>query len=188
MPTGLWVEPTDANGIPARIDVFVSATQTTNNSRTYTCQLYLPGNANPENCLLLWDGGMQATVGGTAYESGSYAVPALETEKSLSFKSGRQTVTYKLTVYQGSSSVPAVFIEIDESEGHNTIAQMDGDQDHNVTCTGTINIAGQWYVLDKMKGRGNATWKESKDKKPYNITLGSKINFPGIDSAKTKKW
>ena len=39
-----------------------------------------------------------------------------------------------------------------------------------------------------MKGRGNASWKESDDKRPYNITLDSKITFPGIDEAPTKKW
>lgn len=39
-----------------------------------------------------------------------------------------------------------------------------------------------------MKGRGNATWADSQDKKPYNITLDTKIVFPGIDTPKTKKY
>ena len=65
---------------------------------------------------------------------------------------------------------------------------MDGDEDHEITCSGDIYIDGVKYGLSKIKGRGNATWKESQDKKPYNITLDSKIYFPGVDSEKTKKW
>ena len=76
----------------------------------------------------------------------------------------------------------AVFIEIDESEGSHTIAQMDGDPNHELACSGTINIDGTQYELSKMKGRGNATWRNGTDKLPYNITLGKKINWPGLDS------
>ena len=187
-PTALWLEPSDAGKIPSRIDVFRKRTGGTNTNPTYSYQIYLPGNAVPSECRLSWDGGLQATVNGVAYDSGVCPIPAANETKTYSFKNGTQTTSFSIVTYQGSASVTAVFIEIDESNGNPTIAQMDGDADHNVTCKGEIWIAGTKYELSKMKGRGNATWKEADDKKPYNITLGKKINFPGVDSEKTKKW
>ena len=191
-PTGMWVAGTAANGIPMDIDVFVSGTQTsgTTNARTYTYTslLCLPGSADVSACFLSWDGEAQATVDGTTVDSGMCAVPPVGATKSYSIKVGRNTYVYNITTYQGSAAVTAVFIDIDESNGNPTIAQMDADPDHNVTCTGRINIAGTWYAMPKMKGRGNASWSSSDDKKPYNITLDGKIQFPGIDEAKTKKW
>jgi uncharacterized repeat protein (TIGR02543 family) len=186
-PTQLWVEPSDTNGIPARIDVFKMKTGGTNNNPTYTYQVYLPGNAVPANCFLSWDGGATVTINGTTYESGACPLPQVGTETTYEFKNGNQSlVSLKIVVYQGSPNVQSVFIEIDESLG--TIAAMDNDINHNTVCSGTIYINGVQYELTKMKGRGNATWTGSEDKKPYNITLGKKINFPGINSEKTKKW
>ncbi len=182
-PPNMWVASTETNGIPAQIDVFKSLTGT-----TYIYQLYLPGNADLEECFLSWDGDLQLTVDGVSYTSGSCPIPPVNTEKTYSFRNGSQTTSFKMITYQGSVGVPAVFIDIDESDGKPTVAQMDGDKEHNIECSGRVNINGQWYGMPKIKGRGNATWKESDDKKPYNITLDSKINFPGIDSAKTKKW
>ena len=80
-----------------------------------------------------------------------------------------------------------VFIQVNEEDGNPTIAQMDGDEDHNIECTGNINVNGTWYEMPKIKGRGNATWTSAKDKKPYNVTMKS-IVFPGINCAKTKKY
>ncbi|MBE6046434.1 MAG: hypothetical protein E7221_07005, partial [Clostridiales bacterium] len=182
-PTAMWVEPSDESGIPAQIDLFITNTSGT----TYTGQLFLPGNVSLENCFLSWDGDALATVNGTDYPSGECPIPESDAETTYTFKNGSTTLaTFKITKYQGSESVTPVFISIDESEGNPTIAQMDADK--SVTCTGTININGASYELSKMKGRGNASWENSDDKRPYNITLGTKINFPGIDSPKTKKW
>ncbi len=184
-PTKLWVAPTDTNGLPAQIDLFKQKTGGTNNNPIYTYQLFLPGNVTLANCFLSWDGDTQAVVDGNTYANGLCPIPPLETEKSIAFKNGSQTlVSLKVVVYQGSSAVTPIFIEIDESQG--TIAAMKSSKDNS--CSGIIYIGGQQYTLSKMKGRGNATWDNAQDKKPYNITLGSKINFPGIDSDKTKKW
>ena len=193
LPTAFWVEPSETNGLPASISLFKARTGGNNNNPTYTYQLYLPGNINAENCYLFWDGGLQATVGGVSYASGECPIPDLNSETTYSFKNGNQTTSFKLISYQGSPSVQVVFIEVDESDGKPTIEQMDGDADHEVTCSGTININGTWYNMPKIKGRGNATWDFAEDKKPYNVTIetlvdGNKINFPGIDSDKTKKW
>ncbi len=196
-PTKMWVEPTAANGLPIKIEVITNTVKVQTGTRwnqpvfteyTYN-QLFLPGNTDLNHCFLSWDGDMQVTLNGENYQSGKCPIPSLNTELTCSFKNGSQTVKeIKFTAYQGSKSVPPVFIEIDESEGNNTIEQMNSSEDHTVECTGQINIGNNWYLLDKMKGRGNASWQESDDKKPYNITLRKKINFPGVDSAKTKKW
>ena len=186
-PPDMWITASETNGIPAQIDVFKAKTGGTTYSPTYTYQIYLPGNADPENCYLSWDGDLQATVDGETYSSGSCPIPPLNTEKTYTFRDGNQTTSLKMITYQGSSGVPAVFIDIDESGDNPTIAQMDGDSDHNITCTGRINIDGQWYEMPKIKGRGNATWDQSDDKKPYNVTLGSKINFPRYRFGKNQK-
>ena len=179
-PTALWIDPSETNEIGSRIYVF---------GNTDGYQLFLPSNAVLSECFLSWDGDMPATVDGQTYRSGSCPVPALETEKTYDFINDTQTIaSFNITVYQGSANVQPVFIVIDESGENPTIEQMDSDPDHEVTCTGQINIGGQWYELSKIKGRGNVTWSQADDKRPYNITLGTKIKFPGIDSGKTKKW
>ena len=192
-PTKLWVAPSETNGIPVQIDVFKTNTGT-NYNPTYTYQLYLPGDAILENCFLSWDGGLQATVDNTTYSSGSCPIPPVDTPKAYTFINGNQTTTLNIITYQGAPSVQRVFIVIDENyveDGEtqpHTIAEMDGDPDHEKYCVGEIYINGIYYELTSIKGRGNATWKEADDKRPYNITLGKKINFPGVDSEKTKKW
>ena len=188
-PTSLWLEASEDGNIPSRIDVFKKRTGGTDRNPTYTYQVYLPGNAVIDGCRLSWDGGATVTVGGTTYASGECPIPSGTTETTYAFKNGSTTLaSLKLVTYKGSPGVTAVFIDIDESGDNPTIADMDGDPDHNVTCTGRINIAGTWYNMPKIKGRGNASWENSDDKKPYNITLKDKIKFPGINSGKTKKW
>ena len=187
-PTKLWIEPSESGGIPAQIDWFKKNTGSTYNP-SYIYQFFLPGNAVLEECFLSWDSDAQVSVDGTVYDSGTCPIPSINTDKIFVFKDGDQTLaSFKIIVYQGSENVVPVFIDIDESEGHHTIAEMDGDSDHEIECTGRINIAGEWYSMPKIKGRGNATWKEARDKKPYNVNLDTKITFPGIDSDATKKW
>lgn len=186
-PTKMWVEPSETNNIPMQIEAFKQKTGGTNANPTYTYQIYLPGNVDPSDCYLSWDGGATATVGTTTYESGSCPIPSIETQTIYTFKSGNTTLsTLNFITYRGTPNVQTVFIDVDESDGKPTIAQMDADK--KVECSGRVNINGTWYVMTKMKGRGNATWTSSRDKKPYNVTLDGKINFPGISSEKTKKW
>ena len=193
-PTAMWVEPSDTNGLPARIDVFISKTQTSSSgygsnkvtTYTYTCMLCLPGTTVPADCALSWEGGMSAAVGTEPYDSGSCPVPGKGETTTYTFTEDKTVRKFVVTTYQGSTGVQSIFIDIDESQG--TIAAMDGDSTHETCCTGRIYINGQWLNMPKIKGRGNYTWKMSKDKRAYNITLDTKIKFPGIDSDKTKKW
>ncbi len=184
-PTNIRVEASAEGNIPMRIDAWKA---TSGYSTVY--QIFLPGNANLSRCYLSWDGGATATINGNTYESGSCPVPPVSEEKTYSFSNGSSV---KLITYQGSKKVQPVFIDIDETtpdeDGNtHTIAAMDSDTKHNAYCYGQINIGGEWMELSKMKGRGNASWKESDDKKPYNIKVGSKINFPGVDSDTSKNW
>ncbi len=186
-PASMWVEASEENGIPARIDVFKAQTGGNRFFPVYTYKLFLPGGANPEKCFLSWDGPASVMMNGKKRVSGECPVPDVETETACTFRLVFLPLkTYKLITYQGSAGVPGVFIEIDESLG--TIAAMDEDPDHNTTCSGRICIGDTWYELSKMKGRGNKTWTSSKDKKPYNITLDTKIHFPGVESGETKTW
>ena len=188
-PAEMWIEPSETNGIPSRIDAFKVKTEAADDGSSYIYQVYLPGNADPEACFLSWDGGARAVVDGKAYRSGKCPIPPADTQKTISFKSGFKSLgACNIIAYRGSPDVTPVFIDIDESEGNNTIEQMNGDPEHETECAGRININGDWYDMPKIKGRGNATWTGSEDKKPYNVTLDEKINFPGIDSDKTKKW
>ena len=187
LPCDMWVEPSDANGIPARIDVFKAEDGGASKDSGYTYQLYLPDNAHAEACFLFWMGDMRITVDGRTYDSGECPVPPADTEKVCTFKNGEsEQGSFSIRTYQGSEAVTPVFIDIDEGRG--TIEEMDRDTRHRKTCSGRINVDGQWHDMPKIKGRGNLSWTLAKDKKSYNVTLDSKITINGIDSPKSKKW
>ena len=75
-PTSLWVEPTDINGIPARIDVWKANTGTSYNPK-YTYQLYLPGNVDLSKVFLCWNGDSTVTINNITYTSGNCPIAPL---------------------------------------------------------------------------------------------------------------
>ena len=206
LPTAMWIEATGTNGIPTRIDAFRVSDRTETrteegsgsgggcggggNSTKYTVnirsfELYLPGNTDLSQCYLSWSGNMALVADDHSYSSGECPVPAVsEGEKTFVIN---KTTEVEIKTYKGSANVLPIFIDIDESDGH-TIALMDGDESHEASCSGVIYIDGQLFDMPKIKGRGNYTWQMSKDKRAYNITLGTKTTIRGIDSAATKKW
>ena len=188
LPTILSVEPSETNNIPSRIDLWKvsSGGGQWGGGGSTTYELYLPGNVDTAKCFFSWADGLQATVDGKTYASGACPVPAAGESKTYTFTKGNSTANFTVKTWKGSEKVPAIFIDIDESKG--TISAMDGDPDHEKSCTGIIFIDGEQFVLDKIKGRGNYTWSQSRDKKAYNLTLDKKCNILGIDSEKTKKW
>ena len=183
-PDGVWVElppyGEDGHGT-IRIDGFVQ--------QNNIYELYLPGSVNASECRLFWDGGSKVTLNGVDYLSGTCPIPAVSTSyngnvRTYQFSDNSKTLeTFQIVTYQGSPDVKTFFIEIDETQG--TIAAMDSDK--NNECKGRICIDGEWFDLTKMKGRGNVSWDDAEDKKPYNITLGKKTDL-GIDVEPTKKW
>ena len=193
LPTTMSVEPSDTNGIPARIDIFKRSSSSGGGwpgggggTTTTTYELYLPGNVDPAKCFFSWADGLQASVDGQTYASGACPVPAPDESKTYTFTKGSSTQTFTVKTFQGSSTVKPIFIDIDESKG--TIAAMDGDPDHETSCSGMIYIDGEEFTLSKIKGRGNYTWSQARDKKAYNLTLDRKCSILGIDSPQTKKW
>ena len=176
-PAVLYLAPSTASNLPSRIDLYPDPS---GGQDLY--HLYLPGNAVAGACYLSWEGGASATLGGRSYQSGALPVPAPGETETVTFG----TKKFIIRTYQGSPGVKPIFIEIDESQG--TIAAMNADPNHNTTCTGEIVIDGERMGLPQIKGRGNATWRDDKEKKPYNIKLDSKVNLLGIDCDKTKKW
>ena len=176
-PELLYLAPSTASNLPSRIELYPDPS---GGQDLY--HLYLPGNAVVGNCFLSWEGGASATLGGRSYQSGALPVPAPGETETVTFGSKK----FIIRTYQGSPGVKPIFIEIDESQG--TIAAMNADPNHNTTCTGEIVIDGERMALPQIKGRGNATWRDDKEKKPYNIKLDTKVNLLGIDCDKTKKW
>ena len=176
-PEVLYLAPSTASNLPSRIDLYPDPS---GGQDLY--HLYLPGNAVVGNCFLSWEGGASATLSGRNYQSGALPVPAPGETETVTFGSKK----FIIRTYQGSPGVKPIFIEIDESQG--TIAAMNADPNHNTTCTGEIVIDGERMALPQIKGRGNATWRDDKEKKPYNIKLDTKVNLLGIDCDKTKKW
>ena len=176
-PDTLYLEPSAASNIPSRIDLYPDPSGAANQYH-----MYLPGNAAAGSCFLSWEGGASATLNGRSYASGTLPIPAPGQTETVTI-SGK---TFNIRTYQGSAAVHPIFVEIDESQG--TIAAMNADPNHETICVGEIVIDGQRMALPQMKGRGNATWRDDKEKKPYNIKLDKKITLPWIDCAKTKKW
>ena len=190
LPTTMYVEPSETNGIPARIDLWKTGSsgggQWGGGGGSTTYELYLPGTVDPTNVFLSWADGLQASVDGKTYASGACPIPAPGESKTYTFTKGSSNASFNVKTYQGSSKVKAIFIDIDESKG--TIAAMDGDRNHETSCSGVVYIDGVKFSLDKIKGRGNYTWSQSKDKKAYNLTIDQKVSILGIDCEPTKKW
>lgn len=98
------------------------------------------------------------------------------------------------------NGIPVVIIKIDESDGNNTIDEMNASSDHSVRCTGTMQIVvpeGFRYCdmnvspesmepvrIDYIRGRGNSTWNQKK--KPYKIKLDKKADVLGLGA--NKHW
>ncbi len=209
LPETLWIAPSASNNIPAKILLctpFVAsggggggiwggwggwgggggAVTPTPTEEPSGYQLYLPGNVAPGACFLSWEGGLSASDGEHTYLSGQLPIPAPGETKTYTFTLGESTKSFEVVTYQGSEAVKPIFIEIDESQG--TIAAMNADRNHETTCTGIIFIDGEEMNLPKMKGRGNYSWQNAVQKRPYNITLENKVNILGIAGEKTKKW
>lgn len=113
------------------------------------------------------------------YSTPSGGVYALEFEY---LKDGKLQNEYLYVMF--SQDIPALFLEIDESQGK--IEDMNADQD--VKCYGSAGAlyadsSYEKYGTMTIGGRGNSTWK--RDKKPYMIKLNSKRDVLGMGSAKT---
>ena len=180
-PETLTIYPNNGNRLPSWIDLTPDPS-----GEADKYHLYLPGEAELLNCFLSWNGGMVAQYNGREYDSGQLPVAAPGETATYTFKKGAETKKFIVRVFQGSPQLKTIFIEIDESQG--TIYDMNHDRNHQTTCTGQIIIDGRRMNLPQIKGRGNYSWQQAKEKRPYNFKLDNKVNLLGIDSEKTKKW
>ena len=182
IPEKLYIAETTAANIPTRIDVYPDPSGGQNQYH-----LYLPGNAVTGSCFLSWEGGLSASMGGRSYQSGALPIPAPGETETVTFTKGSTTKTFSILTYKGSESVHPIFFELDESQG--TIAAM--LENKNNTCKGSVIIDGNRMELEQIKGRGNATWRDDKEKKPFNFKLSKsekKLKLDWIDCEKTRKW
>lgn len=149
--------------------------------------LYLPGKADSSKLYFCWNNTDVATKDGVTYESGK--APVAPAGESVTYKVGASSITIK--TIQGSSSVEPMFLNINEDLG--TIADMNGDRDHETSCYGSVSVNGKSKFMS-MKGRGNSTWEMPK--KPYNMTIFEDDTYNKKDGVKlikgsetkSKKW
>lgn len=98
-------------------------------------------------------------------------------------------------------SIPRIVLHIDG--GKKEIDRMNGDEEHEERCTGTMDIevpegfiysdskdgkelkSQKGIALDYIRGRGNSTWLNT-GKRPYKIKLDKKTSLLGMD--KNKSW
>ena len=157
-----------------------------------TGTLYLPGCADPGGLFFSWDDNdIVVSKDGVVFESGTAPVAAAGESVTYKITKGYAFAYITVKTLKGSDSVEAMFINLDESMG--TIKDMNADPDHETSCYGGVNFAGDEYPYISIKGRGNSTWK-SFDKKPYNITFYKKADFDKkksvelIEGVSAKKW
>ncbi len=158
------------------------------NSKDRTYYLFLPCNAD------LSDVKVRALHENNC-ETGVYTLNF--TEKEYGVRVGEEY--YSVVAMQ--SSIPSLFIQIDESEG--SIREMNTDEAHSTFCYGdaalvvTEELASErgWKTeytsrendnstpgTVKIRGRGNWTWGQQK--KPYQVTFEKKTDLLGMGKAK----
>ena len=181
--SGFYVAPNDGAGLAGRVAVVYDLGGSTGT-------LYLPGKVNPAQLCFSWDDAeLTVSLGGQVFQSGTAPIPAPGSSATYKITKGAALCYLTVKTVQGSADIEPLFLELDESLG--TIADMNGDADHESECFGRAIFADYDKPIS-MKGRGNSTWKF--DKKPYNITFFKKADFEKkdkvelVDGVKAKKW
>ena len=92
--------------------------------------------------------------------------------------------TYKIKIVQ--SDLPSVQIRLDG--GARAFSAINNSLNHKVGRSGKLYVVDEdgnetYTILERMRGRGNATWKRAK--KPYQIKTSKKIDIFGMGSGKT---
>lgn len=151
--------------------------------------LFLPSNADCNNLKFWFNTSTTVKIGSTTLTSG---VP---TNALSAIDAGGVSQSYTFTVGSSSYSVTAMksgdvgAIYIDTASG--SINSINSSSDKSASESGTVMVTQPDGTVDydgtleKMSGRGNATW-EVTGKKPYNIKLGVSTSLLGMNKA--KKW
>ena len=179
----LYVAKNEAAGVPSDIILISDGTD-------YT--LYLPGSAVPEALFFSW--GTDTTVldaNGNPLTSGAAPIAAPGASVTYNVNGGNRTIYTQ----KGSPNVRAMFLETDETlAGFASFQDMYDDDSKETKAAGTMALGSDSGYYFSIKGRGNSTWKNSKGKKPYNITLYKDATYDKkqaaelIDGVEAKTW
>lgn len=116
--------------------------------------------------------------------------------KVMTKETGKLRMLFRSVTFL-KNDIPMVEFDLDETQG--TVAEMNGDKEHNTECYGKVTLTvpeeyqseysslkfrTETYDLDYVRGRGNSTW--SAEKKPYKFKLERKQNLLGMGS--NKHW
>ncbi len=151
--------------------------------------LFLPSNADCNN-LKLWFTANSATVDGVPVTNGEASSVFSDIDAGgimRTYTVGLDGTDYTVTAIK-SGEIGAVYI--DTASG--SIASINNSSDKSVSESGTILVTNPEGtveydgIMEKMKGRGNATWTAKGTKNPYNIKIAKKTSLLGM--GKSKKW
>ena len=104
IPEKLYIASTTEGNIPTQIDVYPDPS-----GAQSQYHLYLPGNADADNCFLSWEGGLTAFMGGKSYVSGALPIPEPGESEAITFSKSGATKTFNILTYQGSTAVHPIF-------------------------------------------------------------------------------
>ena len=151
--------------------------------------LFLPSNADCNN-LKVWFTASSASINGQTLTNGQ----STDVFKDIDEGGFKKDYTLKLNsnsynlVAIKSGDVGAIYIDTDSG----SIKSINGSSDHSVSEAGTvlvINKDGEVEYdgdMEKLQGRGNATWGTNKTKNPYGFKLAQSTSLMGL--GKGKKW
>lgn len=159
---------------------------TSTNTNSY--YLFLPSTADLGN-LRFWYVASSLSINGVAIEKGVptdvFANLQPGTIQDFTFNVGGTNHTVKC---MKSANVATMYVDTNSG----SMATINNSSDHSAFEGGTVMVVNPEGVveydgvMEKMQGRGNATWSSGESKNPYNVKLGTSTSLLGM--AKAKKW
>lgn len=150
---------------------------------------FFPSTADLSALKIWFASGTTVSIDGTPITSGAATDVFADINEGGVSKVSTVTINsenYTVTALK-SGDVGTVYI--DTSSG--SLSAIHASDDHSVWESGTILVVDPngnvdyHGVMDKMNGRGNGTWEDSK-KRPYNFKLNKSTDL--LDMGAAKKW
>lgn len=151
---------------------------------------FFPSSADLSVMKFWFAAGSTVTIDGTQITSGEPTNVFADINEGGTSRTATVVIdstSYSVTAMK-SGDVGAVYI--DTASG--SLSSINGSDDHSVWEAGSIMVVrpdgtvDYKGIMDKMSGRGNGTWTEGQDKRPYNIKLNLSTSLLGMGAA--KKW
>ena len=152
--------------------------------------LFLPSNADCSRLKVWFNSTSTVSVGSTTLQSGQ------ETDVFRALDEGGIKRDYTLKIDSNSYQLVAMksgevgTVYIDTQSG--SISKINGSSDHSVNEPGTVMVVAPDGTveydgdMEKLQGRGNATWSTNNNKNPYGFKLTQSTSLLGL--GKGKKW